>query len=269
MADAPARTDARDHSEKTPAFRVVEALVAPALAASVKLDQRGTENLPAEGPFVLSPNHYSNFDPVVVAWGVWKLKRAPRFLAKASLFKVPVVGWGLRAIGQIPVERAAPGRGNSPMSAATALLEEEKGIIVYPEGTLTRDPGLWPMRGKSGAVRLALEHGVPLIPSAHWGVQAILPRYSKKLRLFPRKTVRIVYGPPVDLDDLRGHPLDQKTLQEATARVMAAITGLLEELRGEPAPLERWNPAAHNQSEFGRLDDGRRDDRRSDGGGAA
>lgn len=257
MADASARTDAREHSEKTPAFRVVEALVAPTLAASVKLDQRGTENLPSEGPFVLSANHYSNFDPVVVAWAVWKLKRAPRFLAKASLFSVPVVGALLRAIGQIPVERSGPGRGNASISAATALLEHRKGVIVYPEGTLTRDPGLWPMRGKTGAVRLALEHGIPLIPAAHWGVQAIMPRYSKKLRLFGRKPVMVSYGPPVDLDDLRGHPLDQKTLTEATDRLMSAITGLLEELRGETAPTERWNPRAHNQSEFGRLRDGR------------
>ncbi|MFB2556881.1 lysophospholipid acyltransferase family protein [Herbiconiux liangxiaofengii] len=250
----------RAGSEKTPAFRVAAAAVVPLLSAIVKVDQRGTDHLPAEGSFVLCPNHYSNFDPVVVAWGVWKLQRAPRFLAKASLFRVPVVGWALRMIGQIPVERAAgSNRDNGPMSAAGQLVEHGQGVIVYPEGTLTRDPGMWPMRGKTGAVRLALEHGIPLIPSAHWGVQAILPRYSKKLSLFPRKTVRILYGPPVDLDDLRGHPLDQKTLQEATARVMTAITALLEDLRGEQAPAERWNPAAHNQSQFGRIADGRRE----------
>jgi 1-acyl-sn-glycerol-3-phosphate acyltransferase len=261
--------DARTHSEKTPAFRVIEAAVAPVLAASVKLDQRGTEHLPATGPFVLSPNHYSNFDPVVVAWAVWKLKRAPRFLAKASLFSVPVVGGALRAIGQIPVERARPGRGNTSISAASELLEHQKGVIVYPEGTLTRDPGLWPMRGKTGAARLALEHGIPLIPAAHWGVQAIMPRYSKKLRLFGRKTVQVLYGPPVDLDDLRGRPLDQKTLAEATDRIMIAITRLLEELRGETAPAERWNPAAHNQSEFGRIADGRPADGRPTDGRSA
>jgi 1-acyl-sn-glycerol-3-phosphate acyltransferase len=245
----------RKNTEKTPAFRVVEVLVVPLLTAIVKVEQHGTEHLPSRGPFVLTPNHYSNFDPVVVAWGVWKLGRAPRFLAKASLFTVPLVGWGLRAIGQIPVERSGPGRQSAPISAATELLEHQKGIIIYPEGTLTRDPDLWPMRGKTGAVRLALQHGIPVIPSAHWGVQAILPRYSKKLRLFPRKTVRIVYGAPVDLDDLREGDLDQRKLSEATTRVMAAITGLVEELRGETAPAERWNPAAHNQSEYGHLDE--------------
>ncbi|MFB2581432.1 lysophospholipid acyltransferase family protein [Herbiconiux sp. P15] len=255
MAAPRKNTASRKNTEKTPAFRVVEVFVVPLLTAIVKVDQRGTEHLPTAGPFVLTPNHYSNFDPVVMAWGVWKLGRAPRFLAKASLFTVPVVGWGLRSIGQIPVERSGPGRQSAPISAATELLEHEKGIIIYPEGTLTRDPKLWPMRGKTGAVRLALQHGIPVIPAAHWGVQAILPRYSKKLRIFPRKTVRILYGPPVDLDDLRAGPLDQRALSEATRRVMAAITGLVEELRGEPAPAERWNPAAHNQSEYGRLEE--------------
>lgn len=245
------------NTEKTLAFRVIEVVVVPFLNAIAKLDMRGTEHLPKTGAFVLSPNHYSNIDPVIMAWAVWKLERAPRFLAKASLFKVPVVGFALRRSGQIPVERAGTSRSNAPIAAAEELVEKQRGVIVYPEGTLTRDPELWPMRGKTGAARLALETGIPLIPAAHWGTQAVLPRYSKKLSVFPRKTIKVSFGPPVDLDDLRGRPLDAKTLNEATDRIMAAITGLLEELRGETAPAERWNPAAHNQSEFGRIGDGR------------
>ncbi|MDO9396904.1 MAG: lysophospholipid acyltransferase family protein [Herbiconiux sp.] len=244
-------------SEKVLAFRLLALPVIPFLNVIARLELTGTEHLPKAGPFVLSPNHYSNIDPLIMAWSVWKLGRAPRFLAKASLFRLPVVGAALRSTGQIPVERAGTQRGNQPITAAEKLVEREQGVIVYPEGTLTRDPDLWPMRGKSGAVRLALEAGIPLIPAAHWGTQQVLPRYSTKLSLFPRKTIRIRFGAPVDLDDLRGHALDQKTLTEATARVMAAITGLLEELRGETAPAERWNPSQHNQSEFGRLGDGR------------
>jgi 1-acyl-sn-glycerol-3-phosphate acyltransferase len=114
---------------------------------------------------------------------------------------------------------------------------------------------MWPMRGKSGAVRIALEHGIPLIPAAHWGTQAVLPRYSKRLSVFPRKTIRILFGEPLDLDDLRDRPVTQKVLTEATERLMTAITALLEDLRGETAPAERWNPSAHNQSEFGRMEE--------------
>ncbi|GAA2244393.1 lysophospholipid acyltransferase family protein [Herbiconiux moechotypicola] len=246
----------RRRHERTVAFTVIEAIVVPFLNAISKLDIRHGERVPASGPFVLSPNHYSNIDPVIMAWAVWKLGRAPRFMAKASLFTVPVVGFALRRSGQIPVERAGANRGNAPIAAANDLVEHERGVIVYPEGTLTRDPDMWPMRGKSGAVRLALEHGIPLIPAAHWGTQAVLPRYSKKLRLFPRKTILVDFGEPLDLDDLRGQPITQKVLQEGTDRLMAAITALLEGLRGETAPAERWNPAAHNQTEFGRIADG-------------
>ncbi|MGA1835303.1 lysophospholipid acyltransferase family protein [Herbiconiux sp. 11R-BC] len=244
----------RKQSERTVAFTAMSAAVVPFLNVIAKLDIRHGEKMPASGPFVLSPNHYSNIDPVIMAWSVWRLGRAPRFLAKASLFRIPVVGFALRRSGQIPVERSGPGRGSASIVAANQLVDHQQGVIVYPEGTLTRDPELWPMRGKTGAVRVALEHRIPLIPAAHWGTQAVLPRYSKKLSLFPRKTIQIVFGDPVDLDDLRGNPLDQKTLTEATDRLMAAITVLLEELRGETAPAERWNPSKHNQTEFGRLE---------------
>ncbi len=109
------------------------------------------------------------------------------------------------------------------------------------------------MRGKSGAVRIALETGVPLIPAAHWGAQKILPRWGKRISLFPRKTVDIVIGEPLDLSSWHGKQTDAKALAEATLVVMQAITRLLEGLRGETAPVERWDPAAHGQSEFGRI----------------
>ena len=77
-------------------------------------------------------------------------------------------------------------------------------MIVYPEGTATRDPDLWPMVGKTGAARLALTTGAPVIPVAHWGAQDILPYGTSKPHLFPRKTVRMVAGPPVDLSAYAG-----------------------------------------------------------------
>lgn len=209
------------------------------------------DRIPRTGPFVFTPNHNSNLDPLVSAYIVWKAGRVPRFLAKASLFKVPVFGAILRATGQIPVQRAGVSATDS-LKAASKLVDEGLAVIVYPEGTLTRDPELWPMRGKSGAVRLALEHDVPIIPCAHWGVQKILPTYGKRLSFFPRKDVEIVVGEPVDLSAFKGKPLDSATLTAATLVVMQAITALLEGIRGEKAPAERWDPAAHGQTEFGR-----------------
>lgn len=244
----------RRKREKTFGWWVLAAIVVPWLLLLARYRIRNPELLPKQGAFVLSPNHYSNLDPVTTGYYVWKLGRVPRFLAKGSLFRVPVVGWVLRRTGQIPVERRGSGQGPQPLAAAANLVEDGLAVIIYPEGTLTREPGLWPMRGKSGAVRMALEHDVPLIPMAHWGVQQILPRYSKKLSVFPRKNVEAIIGEPVDLSRWRGKPITHELLAEATDAVMADITRLLEELRGESAPLERWDPSAHGQTETGRFE---------------
>lgn len=245
---------AKASSEKTPMFRVLAAFVVPLMGAISKMEIKNSDKMPREGAFVLAPNHYSNLDPLVMALAVWKLGRAPRFLAKASLFKVPVVGAALRSTGQIPVERAGSNRVSEPLRAANELVANGHCIIIYPEGTLTRDPGLWPMRGKTGAVRMALEQNIPIIPSAHWGTQEIMPRYSKKISVFPRKIIRITFGDPVDLSAFVGRPLNAATLREATEVVMAAVTKLVEELRHETAPVERWNPTVHKQSETGHFE---------------
>lgn len=243
--------------ERKPVYLGLAAAVLPAMAAMSKLHIRGHEHIPAKGAFVLSPNHYSEIDPLVMAVAIWKAGRVPRFMAKASLFKIPVVGRILAAAGQIPVERTGRGMLNgAPLEAARLLVRDELGVIIYPEGSLTRDPELWPMRGKTGAVRMALEAGVPLIPAAHWGTQHLMPRYGKGIRPFPRKHIQILFGPPVDLSEFAGRT-DQRSMNAATDRVMAAIAELLGELRGEAPPAQRHNPSAHGQSETGRFDGGR------------
>jgi len=237
--------------EKTFGWRMIAVVLIPPLLFLARYRIRNGEKLPKQGAFVLAPNHYSNLDPVTTGYIVWKLGRVPRFLAKASVFRVPVLGAILRATGQIPVERS--GGGSKPLAAAANLVDDGLAVIIYPEGTLTREPDLWPMRGKSGAVRMALEHDVPLIPMAHWGVQQILPRYGKKVSIFPRKTVEANVGDPLDLSRWRGRPITHEVLAEATDAVMVEITRLLQELRGGEAPAERWDPAANGQSETGRI----------------
>lgn len=203
----------------------------------------------------MSPNHYSEIDPIAMGGAIWHLGRLPRFMAKESLFKVPVFGWLLRASGQIPVQREGSVRSASgnPMGAANELIRREAGVIVYPEGTLTRDPDLWPMRGKSGAVRLALETDIPLIPAAHWGTQKLMPRYGKGIHPFPRKTIEVAVGEPLDLSKFKDREIDQKTVNEATRMLMNEITRLLAGLRGEEPPAELWDPSKHQQSETGRF----------------
>ncbi|MRG58733.1 1-acyl-sn-glycerol-3-phosphate acyltransferase [Agromyces sp. CFH 90414] len=229
-------------------------MIIPPFSLAVKFRFHGRP-LPKTGAFVLAPNHYSEIDPLVIGVASWKLKRLPRFLAKASLFKVPVVGWFLRTSGQIPVERAGS-RSHAALRAAEELAENGRMVVVYPEGSLTRDPDLWPMRGKTGAVRIALEGDIPVIPVAHWGTQELMPRYGKKIHPFPRKTIDVIVGDPVDLSAYRGLPLDPSVLTAATNDVMNAIAGLVGELRGEEPPAERWDPVVHGQKETGRLEDG-------------
>ncbi|MET4783024.1 1-acyl-sn-glycerol-3-phosphate acyltransferase [Glaciihabitans sp. UYNi722] len=244
----------RYKSERIPIFRVLAGVLIPPMELLARFEIIDGDKMPKHGAFICAPNHFSELDPVVVGRVMWKLGRAPRYLAKASLFRMPVVGWVLRKSGQVPVERTGAVRASDPLASATKLAKEGLAVVVYPEGSLTRDPGLWPMRGKTGAVRLALQSGVPLIPVAHWGTQLIMPRYGQKISLFPRKTIRVKIGDPVDLSAFAGRGLDPATLREATALLMAAITVLLADLRDETPPAEVWDPAKHNQSEIGRFD---------------
>ena len=217
-------------------WRVIAFLVLPIFGAMVKLRIREGSALPATGPFILSPNHYSEIDPIAMGVVTWKLRRTPRFLAKASLFRVPALGWLMRFSGQIPVEREASSQLGQPLEAAKLLMERNQGVIVYPEGTLTKDPDLWPMQGKSGAVRMALEQNIPLYPAAHWGTQHWMGRYAKTIRFFPRTTIDAVVGEPFDLSAYRGKPLTKELLQEATTALMHEIAALTGSLRGETPP---------------------------------
>lgn len=244
----------RSEKSRPSAFWILAALLLPAMNLAARYTIVDADKFPRTGAFVLAPNHYSEIDPVVMGVVSWKLGRLPRFLAKASVFEIPVVGAILRRSGQIPVQRGGSVRGNGPVKAAQLLVERGQMVVVYPEGTLTRDPDMWPMRGKTGAVRIALEQDIPIVPAAHWGTQHLMERYSKKVSLFPRKNISVKIGDPVDLSAFRGRSLDMATLNEATAVVMEAITRLLEDLRAEKAPVKRWNPAEHNQKETGRFE---------------
>jgi 1-acyl-sn-glycerol-3-phosphate acyltransferase len=221
------------------AYRLAVWIVRPLLMLLTKRDWRGWEHFPRTGGFVVAPNHLSHLDPLTFAHFVFDSGHTPYFLGKEAVFRVPVVGAIVRGAQQIPVYRNS-GHAAEAFRAAVAAVEAGKCVGVYPEGTLTRDPDLWPMVGKTGAARIALTTHCPVVPVAQWGPQEVLAPYSKRLRLFPRTTMHVLAGPPVALDDLYDRPLDAAVLREATERIMAAITGLLEELRGELAPAERF-----------------------------
>ncbi|MDN5761123.1 MAG: 1-acyl-sn-glycerol-3-phosphate acyltransferase [Microlunatus sp.] len=205
-------------------------------------DWRGQEHIPRTGGVLLVANHISNVDPIAVGQYVAFAGRWPRFLAKASLFRLPVLGRVVRACGQIPVERGT-GTAGQALRVAVEAIADGKAVFLYPEGTITLDPDLWPMRAKSGAARIALETGRSVIPIGQWGAQDIM--YGKQIhvpRLLPRKTFQVMAGPPVRLDDLRDRPTTPTLIAEASDRIMDAITVLVSELRGETPPEHRLDP---------------------------
>ncbi len=217
-------------------WRLTQVVVIPLFTLVMTMRIRPSSRLPQTGPFILAPNHYSEADPIVMGVATWRLGRIPRFLAKASLFRVPVLGAYLRAAGHIPVERGAGARTHEPLEATKRLVERGQGVIIYPEGTLTDNEDLWPMAGKTGAVRMALEGNIPLYPAAHWGTQSFMGRYEGKIHLIPRPRVEVLVGPELSLDAHRDKPITRELLQEATAALMAEITRLVADLRGTPPP---------------------------------
>lgn len=232
------------------AFGFCIVVAEPLLVLFTKRRWTGGENIPETGGCVLAVNHVSHLDPFTCAHFVYSWGRIVRFLAKASLFELPFLGKVVRSAGQIPVYRMTTDASQS-FTAAVAAVEEGECVVVYPEGTLTRQPDLWPMRGKTGVARIALSAGVPVIPVAQWGAHRVLAPYTTRPRLLPRKTIMMAAGRPVDLDDLRAQPQTPVVLREATDRIMDEITRLLEEVRGERAPVERFDPRTSGVREIG------------------
>lgn len=223
-------------------YRLAAVIAKPPLVVLFKRDWRGMEHIPAEGGFITAVNHNSYLDPLSYAHFQYNTGRVPRLLAKAALFKVPIVGAILRGSGQIPVYREST-NALVAFRAAVDAIERGECVAFYPEGTLTRDPDMWPMAGKTGAARVALITRAPVIPVAQWGANLAVPPYAKRdrVRLFPRKTLQVLAGSPVDLSAFYDREPTPEVLKEATEVVMAAITALLEEVRGERAPAQPYD----------------------------
>ncbi|MEV5597676.1 lysophospholipid acyltransferase family protein [Streptomyces sp. NPDC052496] len=223
-------------------YRLAAVICKPPLLVLFKRDWQGMEHIPADGGFITAVNHNSYLDPLSYAHYQYNTGRVPRFLAKSGLFKGGFVGLMMRGTGQIPVYRESADAAVA-FRAAVAAINKGECVAFYPEGTLTRDPDMWPMQGKTGAARVALLTKAPVIPVAQWGANEVMPPYAKekKLRLFPRKTLRVKAGPPVDLSEFYGKEPTAEVLREVTDKVMAAVTDILAEVRNEPAPAEPYD----------------------------
>jgi 1-acyl-sn-glycerol-3-phosphate acyltransferase len=223
-------------------FGLVVAIVKPFMLTFTKPEFTGRENMPRSGGVVFAPNHISHFDPLVLGFYIWECRRIPRFLGKASVFRIPVLGRIISSAGQIPVYRESTQAADA-FRDAVAAVERGECVGVYPEGTITRDPDMWPMSGKTGAARVALMTGCPVVPIANWGAQEVIESYTGKvrIRLLPRKTIKVRAGAPVDLSAFQDKPITNELLHEATEMIMRAVADTLGELRGEAAPKELFD----------------------------
>ena len=216
-------------------LRVGWLLAIPSTSALFRRTWRGIEHMPERGGAIVAINHVSYIDPLLVIRFVYDSGRIPRFLAKSSLFKIFIFGRMLRSAKQIPVYRGSAEAGDSLRSAEDSLRAGEM-VVIYPEGTVTRDPDWWPMRSMTGIARLALATDVPVVPVAQWGAQFSVNWYAKKFRLVPRKRVVFQAGPPVDLSGYRDKPVNAALLREVTDVIMRAVRDQLADVRGQSPP---------------------------------
>ena len=242
MAGKKARRPA-DGSYSNAWRNVSKIILRPGIRMMMHLDWSGQQHIPTDGPVILAANHLSYMDIFAVSLFADSAGRYPVFLAKSSLFKIPVVGPFISRLGQLPVYRGQADVGLVLRQAAELAAKNNACVIFYPEGTVTRDPEQWPMVAKTGVARLALEQNIPVVPIAHWGAQRILPYGDHVPRFLPRKTVQIVAGPPVDLSEFAGQPLTNPLLRAATDKIMKTVTSLVGELRGLTPPAEFYHPA--------------------------
>lgn len=220
----------RGHSRRGAAWWFAYLVCKPVLIVVRRRDWRGLQQIPARDGVVLAVNHISHVDPLLIAEMVLALGRTPAYLAKNSLFEKGIVGWWFRAAGHVEVNRAD---GRDGFRSALSALREGSLLVVYPEGSITRDPDGGLMELKTGAVRLALESGAPLIPVAQWGAQEILPAYSRRPRLFGRPKVTIVSGRPLNLDDLRQGRPEPDAVREGSRRLADTLADMVDGLVNE------------------------------------
>ncbi len=196
----------------------------------------GLEHIPPSGPAIVACNHLSYLDPLTNADAVMRAGRRPRFLAKRELFEVPMVGAAFRGAHQIPVQR---GTGDAtPLLLAEEALAAGEVVVIYPEGTVTKRADHLPMEGKTGAVRLSLSSGVPIVPLASWGSQAVWQKSGKGSLKFGRPVWTRV-GEPIDFSARRADAEDRDAVKAMTAQLIERLTELVLDLRARYP--ERWS----------------------------
>lgn len=200
-----------------------------------------SDRLP-DGPVIVVANHTSFADGILLALVGRRLGRSLRLMATGGVFRSGLVGPFVRRLGFIPVLRGTDSAAGS-LEAAAAALASGEAVGLFPEGRITRDPQHWPERSKTGAVRLALRTGAPIVPVALVGAHRVVGRSGIVGRLLRntllRPRVAVAVGEPIDVRRLAGvdgdEPPSDATVRRVADEVMAVLVSQVAELRGEPA----------------------------------
>ncbi len=219
-------------------IRACVMLLYPIDSLLFRIRWRGLDRVPApdRGGVIIAINHISHIDTILMARLIWQSGRVPRFMIKSSLFDKPVLGTIFRGARQIPVYRGTADAADSLRDAVTALRAGEC-IVIYPEGTITRDPEQWPMQARTGIARLwQLAPEIPVVPVGQWGAQQRRgPR--RRSELLRRRTSRAIVGSPVDLARFADDPRPE-AVREVTDAIMTSVRDLVAELRDEQPPAQ-------------------------------
>jgi len=213
---------------------VIRGVLKPWLRSWFRWTIHGLDNIPRRGPAILAFNHISYLDPFAAAYAVDEAGRQPRFLAKAELFHDARTRWLVKMTKQIEVRRGTP-HAPAALGHALAALRAGDVIVIFPEGTITRDPDLKPLPAKNGVARLALAAGVPVTPCAVWGTANVWAAGCRK-RWWPRQDVAVRIGTALPLT---GDPDGRENWRAGGEQVMEAIADLTAALRPSVPDLRR------------------------------
>jgi 1-acyl-sn-glycerol-3-phosphate acyltransferase len=216
--------------------RFAVCVIKPTMLLLTRRTWAGAQHVPRDGGVILAVNHLSEFDPMVISHFVYDAGRWPQFLAKSSLFHIPLFGPFLRWVRQIPVHRGSADAAKA-LDAAAVAIKAGDGVIIYPEGTTPKEGDLWPGRGKTGVARLFLATGAPVVPIVTWGSQRLYDPRTHKMRLVPGTPVTVLAGPPVDLARWADAEATAANLHAITEEIMDDLRDLLSQARGEPVPV--------------------------------
>jgi 1-acyl-sn-glycerol-3-phosphate acyltransferase len=214
-------------------IRLVVVVLYPLDSLMFRMRWRGLENVPppSAGGVIFAINHTSHIDTILMARAIWQSGRIPRFMVKDGVFSLPLIGRLFYGTKQIPVHRGTANAANALTDAVSAL-EQGEAIVIYPEGTITRDPDQWPMQGKTGIARLVLScPDVKVVPIGQWGAQQ---RRNAK-RKVGRRTSTAIVGKPMDLSRFAGAEQTGAVLRELTDTIMDEVRRLVAEARSAGA----------------------------------